>query len=167
MHFPTGGREVLQRREIWECVLSERSGGLGDVFAEVPAGAVLGRVDGDDVVADGFVQDPDEWGNGVLDGRGGVLGLPGVDGAVDHSGGDLRDSDVPERWQNAKAEPGVVQLGGGGGVEAALPPLADRGRVVSQRHGGVVAGFGCPRICSKNSSTSSAVLTWLTRPTRL
>lgn len=30
VHFPTGGREVLQRREIGERVLSERSGGLGD-----------------------------------------------------------------------------------------------------------------------------------------
>lgn len=66
------------------------------MFSEVAAGAVLVGVDGDDVVADGLVEDAYERGDGVLDRGGGVLGLLLVDGAVDHAGGDLDDLDVTE-----------------------------------------------------------------------
>ncbi|WP_314429832.1 hypothetical protein [Microbacterium lacticum] len=65
VHLPARGRELLQRGKVRESVLAERSGGVGDVFAEVAAGAVFGGVDRDDVVADGFVQDPDQGCDGV------------------------------------------------------------------------------------------------------
>ena len=71
-----------------------------------------------------------------------MLCFPAIDGAVDHSGRDLRDPDVSERGQDAEPESGVVQLGGGGGVQASLPPVADRGGVVGEGDGGVVAGLG-------------------------
>ncbi|MCP2637201.1 hypothetical protein K0817_011590 [Microbacterium sp. HD4P20] len=112
------------------------------MLAKVSARTVLGGVDGDDVVTDSLVQHPDEGCDGVLDRGGGVLGLPGVDGAVDHPGGDLRGPDVPECGQHVEAEPGVVELGGGGRVQAALPPVTDRRDIVGEGNGGVVAGLG-------------------------
>nr|WP_277245334.1 hypothetical protein [Micrococcus terreus] len=120
---------------------------MGDVVAEIAPSTMLGRVDGDDVITHCLIQYPDEWRDGVLDRRGGVLGLPSIDSAVDHPGGDLRNPHMPERGEHAEAQPGLVQLGGGGPVQAPLPPVTDRGGVISESDGRVVARLGrCPHL---------------------
>src|SRR5690606_18097149 len=52
VHLPARARELLQRGKVREGVLAERAGGVGDLLAEVASCAVLGGVDGDDVVTD-------------------------------------------------------------------------------------------------------------------
>jgi len=106
MNLPAGIGELRQCGEVWERVLAQRPGGVGDVLAGVAAGTVLGGVDRDDVVADGFVQDAHERGDGVLDRGCRVLDLPAVDDAVDHPRGDLRDSHVSKCGQHTQSEPG-------------------------------------------------------------
>jgi hypothetical protein len=49
MHLPAGVGELPQGGEVRERVLAQCPGGVGDVLAEVAAGAVFGGVDRDDV----------------------------------------------------------------------------------------------------------------------
>lgn len=65
------------------------------IAVQAALGTVLRGVDRDEPVAHCFVEDPHERGDGVLDRRGPVPFLPGIDGAVDDPGGDLRDRQVP------------------------------------------------------------------------
>lgn len=60
------------------------------VSVETPLRSVLGGIDCDQAIADGFVEHPHEWRDGVLNRRCKVLLLPVIDRAVDHSSGDLR-----------------------------------------------------------------------------
>lgn len=102
-----------------------RQGGLlGRLSAEgvavqAPLGAVLRGVDLDQSVPDGFVEHPDERGDGVPDGRGPVTMFPLIDGAIDDPGRDLGDRQVPERGQHPQLQPAPVDLACGGRVQAA------------------------------------------------
>lgn len=62
-----------------------------------------------------------------------MLGLPLVDGAVEHPGRDLRQRQMPQRGEHAEAETELVTVDGGGRVKAPLPPVADYLDVVGEQ----------------------------------
>ncbi|MBG9887306.1 hypothetical protein ABE10_12375 [Bacillus toyonensis] len=70
MHLPTPIGQCREGREVFECVHAWREVVLFEVerrFPERTPGSVACGIAGQEVVADGFIEDADEGRDGVLD----------------------------------------------------------------------------------------------------